>query len=156
MARLGVECDFPMFLPLQMMLFPMPWKLQNGLSFSPFCTIWGVLRGLRPPFLSPWTPKLHLCTLVPMPGTPFSHTPKHHLGCPILPFGMSHFAIWGIPFHHLGYFNACLCPHIGERFTLSLRWFSHFWAKIAYKRMFKPAVERKSDSKPSNNCQLFS
>ena len=29
--------------------------------------------------------------------------PFHHLGYPISPFGISHFAIWGVPFHHLGY-----------------------------------------------------
>ena len=30
------------------------------------------------------------------PEPPFPHTPNHHLGCPILPFGVSHFTIWGI------------------------------------------------------------
>ena len=29
--------------------------------------------------------------------------PFHHLGCPISPFGVSHFTIWGIAFPHLGY-----------------------------------------------------
>jgi hypothetical protein len=43
-----------------------------------------------------------------LPGSPFSHTPKpnlgypfHHLGCPILPFGVSNFTIWGIFSAHL-------------------------------------------------------
>ena len=30
------------------------------------------------------------------------NAPNRLLLCPISPFGMSHFAIWGIPFHHLG------------------------------------------------------
>ena len=29
-----------------------------------------------------------LCTLVTMPGIPFPHIPNHHLGYPILPFGV--------------------------------------------------------------------
>ena len=29
--------------------------------------------------------------------------PNRLLLCPISPFGMSHFTIWGIPFYHLGY-----------------------------------------------------
>ena len=29
--------------------------------------------------------------------------PFHHLGYPILPFGVSHFTFWDIPFHLLGY-----------------------------------------------------
>ncbi len=28
--------------------------------------------------------------------------PNRLLLCPILPFGVSHFTFWGIPFHHLG------------------------------------------------------
>ena len=102
MVRLGVECDFPMFLCLQMMLFPMPSKLQNGLSFFSFLYNFGRFTRPQTPHFSALEPlKLHLCTLVPMPGSPFSHTPKHHLGCPILPFGVSHFAIWGIFSAHL-------------------------------------------------------
>ena len=31
------------------------------------------------------------------------NVPNRLLLCPISPFGMSHFAFWGIPFHHLGY-----------------------------------------------------
>ena len=102
MVRLGVECDFPMFLCLQMMLFFMPSKLQNGLSFFSFLYNFGRFTRPQPPHFSALEPlKLHLCTLVPIPGTPFSHTPKHHLGYPILPFGVSHFTIWGIFSAHL-------------------------------------------------------
>ena len=102
MARLGGECDFPMFLSLQMMLFCAPSKLQNGLSFFSFLYNFGRFARPQTPHFSALEPlKLHLCTLVPMPGTPFSHTPKHHLGCPILPFGVSHFTFWGIFSAHL-------------------------------------------------------
>ena len=74
---------------------------------------------------------------------PFPHTPKHHLGCPILPFGVSHFTIWGIlrrvyapilaPFYPLfalisshfrgknGRQNVCLSPQLsGNQTTRSL------------------------------------
>ena len=95
---------------LNMMPFSMPSKLQKGLFFSPVSPNFGrVTRPHTPHFFALYTPKLHLCTLVPMPGTPFFSYPK-------TPFGMSHFAIWGTPFYHLGYFKACLCPHIGDCF----------------------------------------
>ena len=63
------------------------------------------------PFFSfPLLLLLHLVIHTPMSKPPFimSHfaiwgIPFHHLGCPILPFGVSHFTIWGIPFRHLGY-----------------------------------------------------
>ena len=49
-------------------------------------------------------------SIPPMSKPPFimSHfaiwgIPFHHLGCPILPFGISHFAIWDVPFRLLGY-----------------------------------------------------
>ena len=44
--------------------------------------------------LHPKTPPLHPCSDARNPH--FPHTPNHHLGCPILPFGVSHFTIWGI------------------------------------------------------------
>ena len=122
----------------------MPGKLQKGLSFSPVSPNLGrVTRSHTPHFSALDTPKLHLCTLVPMPGTPVSHTPNHHLGCPVSPFGMSHFAIWGIlrrvyapilaPFYPLfalfsshfrgknGRQNVCLSPQFsGNQTTRSL------------------------------------
>ena len=70
-------------------------------SFSPFTRFWAYNEASYPPFLCPRHPKLHLCTLVPIPGTPFSNTSEHFFGCPILPFGMSHFTIWGIFSAHL-------------------------------------------------------
>ena len=100
-ATEGVECGFPCFLP-DYDAVSMPGKLQKGLSFSPVSPNLGrVTRPHTPHFSALYTPKLHLCTLVLMPGTPFPHTPKPHLGCPILPFGVSHFAIWGIFSAHL-------------------------------------------------------
>ena len=74
---------------LNMMPFSMPRKLQKGLSFSPVSPNFGACNeAYEPHFSALDTPKLHLCTLVPMPGTPFSHTPNRHLGYPILPFGV--------------------------------------------------------------------
>ena len=123
MARLsGLSVVFHVFY-LNLIPFSMPSKLQNGLSFFSFLYNFGrFTRPQTPPFLSPWPPKtppLHPCSDARNPLFSYSKTP----------FGMSHFAFWGIPFHHLGYFNACLCPHIGDRFTLSSRWFSHFRGK---------------------------
>ena len=86
-------------------------------SFSPFTRFWAFYEASYPPFLSPLHPKLHLCTLVPMPVTPFPHTPNHLLGCPILPFGMSHFAFWGI-------FSAYLRTMYSSIFGLSSSFFA--------------------------------
>ena len=46
---------------------------------------------------------LHLVIHTPNVQTAFYYVPFCHLGCPILPFGVSHFAFWGIPFCLLGY-----------------------------------------------------
>ena len=46
---------------------------------------------------------LHLVIHTPMSQTAFYYVPFHHLGCPISPFGISHFTIWDVPFDHLGY-----------------------------------------------------
>ncbi len=109
----GLSVLFHVFY-LNMMPFSMPRKLQKGLSFSPVSPNLGRVTRPQPPHFSAlYTQNSTSAPLVPLPGTPFSHTPKHHLGYPISPFGMSHFTIWGIPFCHLGYFKACLCPHIG-------------------------------------------
>ena len=104
MARLGVECDFPMFLSLQMMLFPMPSKLQNGLSFFFFLYNFGrFTRPQTPHFSALDTQNSTSAPLFRCPEPPFLipqntiwDVPFCHLGCPILPFGVSHFAIWGI------------------------------------------------------------
>ena len=119
-------------------------KIAKGIVlFSCFTRFWACNEAYEPHFSALYTPKLHLCTLVPMPGTPVSHTPKHYLGCPILPFGVSHFTIWGIlrrvyapilaPFYPLfalisshfrgknGRQNVCLSPQLsGNQTTRSL------------------------------------
>ena len=102
----GFECSFPCFLPEFDAVFHAGIIAKWIVLFSCFTQFGAYNEASYPPFLCPRTPKLHLCTLVPMPGTPVSSYPK-------TPFGMSHFAFWGIPFCHLGYFKACLCPHIG-------------------------------------------
>ena len=122
---------------LIMMPFSMPRKLHKGLSFFLVSPNFGrITRPQTPHFSALYTPKLHLCTLVTMPGTPVSSYPKP-------PFGVSHFAIWGIlrrvyapilaPFYPLfalisshfrgknGRQNVCLSPQLsGNQTTRSL------------------------------------
>ena len=80
-------------------------------SLSPFIRFWARNVDSYPPFLSPLHPKLHLCTHVLMPGTPFPHTPKPHLGYPIFPFGVFYGAFM-LSYWHLFYPSFRLCfPH---------------------------------------------
>ena len=95
--------------------------------FLLFVQFWAFYEASDPHFSALDPLKLHLCTLVPMPGTPFPHNPKHHLGCPILPFGMSHFAIWGIPFHLLGYIFGTFAHNVQPRCPI---WLLRFRCKI--------------------------
>ena len=95
--------------------------------FSCFTQFGACNEADTPHFSALDTPKLHLCTLVPLPGTPFPHTPNHHLGYPILPFGMSHFAFWDVPFRHLGYpispfgvYFRHICAQCTARFSVRL------------------------------------
>ena len=109
----GFECGFPCFLPEFDAIFH-AGIIAKRIVLSPVSPNLGRITRPMNPISLPSTPQNSTSApLVPLPGTLFPHTPNHHLGCPILPFGMSHFAFWGIPFHHLGYFKACLCPHIG-------------------------------------------
>ena len=92
--------------------------------FSCFTQFWACNEADEPHFSALYTPKLHLCTLVPLPGTPVSHTPKHHLGCPILlfgvshfPFGVSHFTIRGIFSAHLSTIHRPM-PDLASSFSL--------------------------------------
>ena len=86
---------FPCFLPEYDAVF-VSRKLQKGLFFSPVSPNLGRVTRPMNPISLPSTPQNSTSApLVPLPGTPVFHTPKHHLGCPILPFGVSHFAIWG-------------------------------------------------------------
>ena len=138
----GFECVFPCFLP-DYDAVSMPRKLQKWIVlFSCFTQFWACNEADEPHFSALYTPKLHLCTLVLMPGTPFPHTPKPllgypispfgvshfaiwdvpfcHLGCPISPFGVSHFAFWGIPFRHLGYIFGTFAHNVQPRFSVCL------------------------------------
>ena len=97
-------------------------------SFSPFTRFWSRNVASYPPFLCPRHPKLHLCTLVPMPGIPVYHTPNHHLGYPILPFGV---------------FYGSFMPHFGDCFTpLFVYVFPTFGQKDACKTQVYPLFER--------------
>ena len=82
---------------LIMMPFSMPRKLQKWIVlFSCFTQFWACNEASYPPFLSPLhpkTPPLHPCSDARNPV--FSY--------PKTPFGMSHFAFWGVPFCYLGY-----------------------------------------------------
>ena len=94
---------FPCFIPEYDAVLYARIIAKMDCSFSSFTRFGAYNEASAPHFSALYTPTLHLCTLVPMPGTPFPHTPNHLLGYPILPFGMSHFTIWGIPFRILGY-----------------------------------------------------
>ena len=51
--------------------------------------------------------------------------------CPISPFGMSHFTIWGIPFHHLEYIFGTFAHNIQPRFSVCLlRFFAAKYARF--------------------------
>ena len=84
----GIECSFPCFLPEYDAIFHARKIAKRIVLFSCFTQFWACNEAYEPHFSALYTPKLHLCTLVPIPGTPVSHTPKHHLGYPILPFGV--------------------------------------------------------------------
>ena len=141
--RRGLSVFFPCFIPEYDAVLHAHKIAKRIVLFSCFTQFGACNEAYEPHFSALYTPKLHLCTLVPMPGTPFPHTPKHHLGCPILPFGVSHFAIWGIlrrvyapilaPFYPLfalisshfrgknGRQNVCLSPQLsGNQTTRSL------------------------------------
>jgi hypothetical protein len=112
----GFVCGFPCFLPDYDAIFHAQKIAKRIVLFSCFTQFWARNEADEPHFSALYTPKLHLCTLVLMPGAPVSSYPKtpfgmshftfwgipfHHLGCPILPFGVSHFTIWGIFSAHL-------------------------------------------------------
>ena len=84
-------------------------------TFSPFTQFWANNEASAPHFSALYTPKLHLCTLVTMPGTPVSSYPKP-------PFGVSHFAIWGI-------LRRVYAPILAPFYPLFALIFSHFRGK---------------------------
>ena len=136
---------------LNMMPFSMPRKLQKGLFFSPVSPNLGRVTRPMNPISLPSTPQNS--TSAPLfrcpeprfliPQNTIWDVPFCHLGYPILPFGVSHFTIWGIlrrvyapilaPFYPLfplifphfrgknGRQNACLSPQLsGNQTTRSL------------------------------------
>ena len=94
----GFECGFPCFLP-EYDAISMPRKLQKGLAFSPVSPNLG--RVTRP------------MNLISLPSTPQNSTSAPLFRCPEPRFLIPQTAFWDVPFCHLGYFKACLCPHIG-------------------------------------------
>ena len=86
--------------------------------------------------LHPKTPPLHPCSdarnpRFSYPKTPFgmSHfafwgVPFCHLGCPISSFGVSHFTFWGVPFHLLGYIFGTFAHNVQPRCPIWLLRFS--------------------------------
>ena len=63
-------------------------------------------------------------SIPPMSQTAFYYVPFHHLGYPILPFGVSHFAFWGIPFYHLGYIFGTFAHNVQPDFRFAIFVFS--------------------------------
>ena len=106
---------FPCFIPEYDAVLHALKIAKMDCSFTSFTRFWAFYEASDPHFSALEPLKLHLCTLVPMPGTPFLHTPKHHLGCPILPFGVSHFTFWGIPFRLLGYIFGTFAHNVQPR-----------------------------------------
>ena len=132
----GIECGFPCFIPEYDAIFHALKIAKMDCSFLLLYNFGRFTRPHTPHFFALDNPKLHLCTLVPLPGTPVSSYPKP-------PFGVSHFAIWGIlrrvyapilaPFYPLfalisshfrgknGRQNICLSPQLsGNQTTRSL------------------------------------
>ena len=95
---------------------------------------------------------------ISLPSTPQNSTSAPLFRCPEPRFLIPQTAFWGIPFCHLEYFKACLCPHIGAVLpSLRADFFPLQGQKWSTKRMFKPAVERKSDNKkfaPMSSCRV--
>ena len=61
---------------------------------------------------------LHLVIHTPNVQTAFYYVPFRHLGCPILPFGVSHFTFWDIPFYHLGYIFGTFAHNVQLQFSV--------------------------------------
>ena len=95
----SVESGFPCFLPEYDAIFHAQKIAKRIVLFSCFTQFGACNEADEPHFSALYTPKLHLCTLVPLPGTPVSSYPK-------TPFGVSHFTIWGI-------LRRVYAPHIG-------------------------------------------
>ena len=109
----GFECVFPCFVPEYDAVLHARIIAKMDCSFLLFVQFWARNEAYEPHFSALYTPKLHLCTLVPMPGTPVSSYPKP-------PFGVSHFAIWDVPFHHLGYIFGTFAHNVQPRCPIPL------------------------------------
>ena len=104
----GFECGFPCFLPDYDAIFH---ALKIAKWIVLFLFLYNLGRFTRPqsPISLPSTPQNS--TSAPLfrcperhfliPQTTIWDVPFYHLGYPILPFGVSHFAIWGIYSAHL-------------------------------------------------------
>ena len=110
---------------LNMMPFSMPRKLPKRIVlFSCFIQFGACNEAYEPHFSALDTPKLHLCTLVPMPGTPFLipqntiwDVPFCYLVYLILPFG--------VYFRHIC--AQCTAPIFGLSSSFSLQKFVCFF-----------------------------
>ena len=112
-ATEGFECSFPCFPPEFDAIF-MPRKLQKWIVlFSCFTQFGACNEAYEPHFSALYTPKLHLCTPCSVARNPRFSYPK-------TPFGVSHFAIWGIPFCHLGYIFGTFAHNVQPRFSVCL------------------------------------
>ena len=91
----GFESGFPCFLPDYDAIFHAQKIAKRIILFSCFTQFGACNEADVPHFSALYTPKLHLCTLVLLPGTPFLipqtafwDVPFCLLGYPILPFGV--------------------------------------------------------------------
>ena len=86
MLKTGLRCGFPILSTRDAVLHAR--KIAKWIvPFLLLPNFWRVARSQTPHFTALDTPKLHLCTLVPMPGNPVSHTPNRLLGYPKWPNG---------------------------------------------------------------------
>jgi hypothetical protein len=109
-------------------------------SFTPFTQFWTCSEASDPHFSALDTPKLHLCTLVPMPGTPF-----------LIP----QTAFWDIPNGQMGVFYNTSCCHSYGCFTPLKRVFlpSHS-VEIGHKtHVYAPVQNRPPFDKTHIRCR---
>ena len=106
----GFERGFPCFLPDYDAIFHAQKIAKRIVLFSCFTQFGACNEASAPPFLCPLhpkTPPLHPCSVA---WNPVSHTPNHHLGCPILPFG--------VYFRHICAQRTAPMPDLASSFSL--------------------------------------
>ena len=98
--EIGVfECSFSCFLPDYDAVFHARIIAKMDCPFLLFHPILGrVTRPMNP---------------ISLPSTPQNSTSAPLFRCPEPRFLIPQTTTWDVPFCHLGYFKACLCPHIG-------------------------------------------